>query len=226
MGAHLTINSYGGTGARGMFDAVLRAANRQGQLFVAAAGNDGTNNDLRPVYPASHPAEIVLSITAMDPDGRLPSYANYGPNTVHLAAPGSDILSTSLDNSYTVKSGTSMAAPFGAGAAALVLAAMVEQGNASRLHGQGLRVKQVIMASAGARTRRMQSTLAGGGSVSANRAMALLAGEDLPPPRLPAEAEPTLGLEMIAVIALLGISFVMGLAALCMLIFRRGSRGG
>ena len=90
-------------------------------LFVAAAGNYGLSNDFMPMYPASYDVPTVVSVAATTNTNELAYFSNYGPTTVHLGAPGADILSTMPGNTYGFASGTSMAAPHVSGAAALVL---------------------------------------------------------------------------------------------------------
>src|SRR5262249_18838285 len=110
----------------------IDASGKAGLLFVAAAGNaapgqSGTNNDITPVFPASHNLPNVIAVAASDNRDQLASFSNFGPKTVALAAPGVNILSTELTNSgqifnftgYGTLSGTSMAAPHVAGVAAL-----------------------------------------------------------------------------------------------------------
>src|SRR5205085_5254328 len=75
-----------------MFDAIDYAAQNDG-VVVAAAGNEGTNNDQLPVWPASYTLPNVISVMASNRHDDKPSFSNYG-QTVHLAAPGSGILST------------------------------------------------------------------------------------------------------------------------------------
>jgi subtilisin family serine protease len=102
---------------------VIRKANDAGILFVAASGNATTNNDRRPHYPSSYALPNVISVAALDRSDGLAQFSNYGARTVHIGAPGKDILSTWLGGEYESKSGTSMATPVVAGVAALVVAA-------------------------------------------------------------------------------------------------------
>jgi len=100
----------------------IRAAGEQGILFVAAAGNNSTNNDKRPHYPSNYDLPNVISVAALDRSDELASFSNFGIKTVHVAAPGREILSTWLNDQYREASGTSMATPYVAGVAALILA--------------------------------------------------------------------------------------------------------
>lgn len=121
--ADLTSNSWGGGGySQALFDAIAEA-DKAGILFVAAAGNARSDNDKTPSYPASYELDNILTVAATDSTDTLASFSNFGATSVDLAAPGVDILSTVPGNSYKKFSGTSMATPHVAGAAALLKAA-------------------------------------------------------------------------------------------------------
>lgn len=113
--------SWGSTQYSRALEDAIRAAGEQGILFVAAAGNSSTDNDRRAHYPSNYNLPNVISVAAVDRTDSLTSFSNYGAKTVHIAAPGRDILSTWLNNSYREASGTSMAAPQVSGVAALIL---------------------------------------------------------------------------------------------------------
>jgi thermitase len=100
---------------------VIRRAGESDILFVAAAGNDSEDADRTPHFPANYQLPNVISVAALDRRDQLASFSNYGAKNVHIAAPGKEILSTWLDGQYQEHSGTSMATPFVAGVAALVL---------------------------------------------------------------------------------------------------------
>ncbi len=117
-----TSNSWGGGGySQSLADAIAAHLDR-GILFVAAAGNDSNDNDLAPAYPASYRLPNVISVAATTSADARASFSNFGQRSVHLAAPGAAILSTTPGNGYSSFSGTSMATPHVSGVAALLRA--------------------------------------------------------------------------------------------------------
>ncbi len=120
MKAKILSNSWGGSGSSKALKAAIVRANAAGILFVVAAGNDGSNNDKIPTYPASYQQPNVVTVASIGPTGALSSFSNFG-KTVHVAAPGERVLSTVLKGTEKL-SGTSMATPHVAGIAALLLA--------------------------------------------------------------------------------------------------------
>lgn len=139
MKVNVMSNSWGGGGfSQALADAITRAKDA-GILFVAAAGNSSNDNDASPEYPAGYQIDNVVSVAAIDPAGQVASFSNYGKNSVHIAAPGVNVLS------YTMRgleswSGTSMATPHVSGVAALLYSQDLTQSYAT--------VKQRLLASA------------------------------------------------------------------------------
>ncbi|HND52200.1 MAG TPA: S8 family serine peptidase, partial [Pirellulaceae bacterium] len=117
-----TNNSYGGGGFNPAMVDAIRASVDAGVLFVAAAGNASTDIDVVPFYPAGYALDGIVSVAATDHADHLAWFSNYGATGVDLAAPGDGILSTVPGGDYAVYSGTSMATPHVAGAAALLAA--------------------------------------------------------------------------------------------------------
>jgi subtilisin family serine protease len=115
----VTNNSWGGGGFSQALSDAIEITGDMGILFVAAAGNSGTNNDLFPHYPSSYSLSNIIAVADTNRFEQLSSTSSFGPTSVDLSAPGSDILSTFPGNAYATISGTSMATPHVAGAAML-----------------------------------------------------------------------------------------------------------
>lgn len=128
-------------------------------LFIASAGNSGTNNDDVPIYPASYNSSNIISVAAIDPNNTLARFSNFGFKSVDIAAPGTNILSLDLHGGYSPKNGTSMSAPHVAGAAALLKAYMPDL--------SALNLKDIILFSA-ARTPSLAGKVLTGGMLHVN----------------------------------------------------------
>jgi uncharacterized repeat protein (TIGR01451 family) len=125
-GANLRIlnNSYGGGGRSQAEIEAIGALADAGILFVASAGNNARDNDRFPHYPSNYELPNVIAVASTGHSNSLSShFSNYGKRTVHMAAPGENILSTLPEGQYGTMNGTSMAAPHVSGAAALLCAA-------------------------------------------------------------------------------------------------------
>jgi len=121
-GAKITNNSWEGAPYSQALSDAIQNAQQHGQIFVAAAGNEGANDNTSSDYPASFSKTLnnVVAVAATTNNDQLASFSNYGDGTVALAAPGVNILSTAPGGGYGTMSGTSQAAPQVAGALALV----------------------------------------------------------------------------------------------------------
>jgi len=121
------------------YGSAIKALSDAGIIVVIAAGNEGQDIDnptgyMHPTlgwidlqgqlcYPACFQFDNTITVASITSTGARSSFSNYSPNYVHLAAPGSGILSTTPANTYSTFNGTSMATPHVTGAAALIAAA-------------------------------------------------------------------------------------------------------
>lgn len=157
-----TNNSWGGGGySQALYNAISRA-NNANILFIAAAGNDGTNNDTTASYPANYDLPNVISVAAIDRTGKLANFSQYGAKTVDLGAPGVGVYSTTAYNLYESMDGTSMATPHVTGAAALY--ASVKPGATAA------QIKNALLSSA-VPTASLSGKTVTGGRLDANAAL-------------------------------------------------------
>ncbi len=91
MGVKVTNNSYGGAGTSVAFSRAINRAQAAGQIFVAASGNDGLDNDVTSSFPTNYFTSFdnVVSVAATDNADRLADFSNYGLRTVTLVRPAS-----------------------------------------------------------------------------------------------------------------------------------------
>jgi thermitase len=112
--------SFGSSSSSSSLHDAVDYAQDHNALLVVAAGNDSENIDKHPLYPASYTDSNILAVAASTSDDTLADFSNFGSTGVDVAAPGDSIYSTYLDGGYRVLSGTSMAAPYASGVAALL----------------------------------------------------------------------------------------------------------
>jgi subtilisin family serine protease len=177
-------NSWGGGGfSQALLDEITKA-NSENMLFVAAAGNSGVNTDTSPNYPSSYDAPNVVSVAATDNRDQKASFSNWGATSVDLGAPGVDILSTTVGNTYSWFSGTSMATPQVSGTAALMLAACPALTTAS--------LKSTLLGSVDP-VASMAGITTTGGRLNVNTAVRACATPPTTPPAAPTSLTATAG---------------------------------
>jgi thermitase len=114
--------SFGASSKSSALEDAVKDAKSAGVLLVVAAGNDSESIDKTPEYPAAYTYANILTVAATTASDTLASFSNFGSKSVDLAAPGDSIWSTYLGSGYKQLSGTSMAAPYVSGAAAMLRA--------------------------------------------------------------------------------------------------------
>lgn len=155
-------NSWGGGAFSQALSDAINAAGDQNILFVAAAGNSGTNNDVTASYPSNYDCsrggtrgwDCVLAVAAIDSTGALATFSQYGATTVDIGAPGVAITSTVPNGAYASFNGTSMATPHVTGAAALCASMDPTM--------TGAAIRNAIMLSAAPTTSLVGRTVSGG----------------------------------------------------------------
>ena len=120
-GARLSNNSWGGAGTSQALSNAIDRARQANHIFVAAAGNNSSNNDVTPNYPANLPIDNIVAVAAIDHNGNIADFSNRGVQTVDIGAPGVNILSCLPGGGYQYLDGTSMATPHVTGALSLLL---------------------------------------------------------------------------------------------------------
>ncbi len=123
-GASVINCSWGAVGQDATVAEAIQYANQHNVIVVCAAGNYALNITTTFFFPASYSTQYpnVISVAAVDKIGALAGFSNYGVGTVQLAAPGVNVVGLANNGLYTVDTGTSMAAPYVAGAVALIKA--------------------------------------------------------------------------------------------------------
>lgn len=154
--------------SRGFVDAIVKEcagfpAASPNTLFVFAAGNDGTDNDLSPVSPANIKVDNTIAVAATLGSEKLASFSNWGLTKVEVAAPGVVIRASIPGNEYIELSGTSMAAPY-----VTNVAARVQEANPS-LNPAG--VKKILVDTVDKKDW-LKSKVSSGGIVNDQRALA------------------------------------------------------
>jgi thermitase len=176
-GADVINMSLSGTSASSTLENAVNYAWNKGVVVVTSAGNNGNST---PVYPAYYVNSFAVAST--DSADRLSSFSNRG-DWVDIAAPGSSIYATLMNNTYGYKSGTSMSAPFVSGLAALVMAGVSDSNSNGRLNDE---VRSIIEASAD----NIGVSGIGAGRINAAAAVAGLSGT-APTPAPAPEPVPT-----------------------------------
>jgi thermitase len=160
-GVQVMSNSWGGGEKEQSLQDAITSAEAAGITFVAAAGNESSDNDRTDSFPANYEVSNVISVGSFQGNGAKSSFSNYGVKKVHVTAPGSTILST-YKGGYSNLSGTSMACPHVAGIVGLILS------KEPNLTPAQIRERLIKTST---KTSKLQSASVSGGRVDAYRAL-------------------------------------------------------
>jgi subtilisin family serine protease len=163
-GARVINLSVNGTEPSHALDDAIRQAEAQGALVVTSAGNDGEDRDRVASYPASIQSPALLTVASSTRRGALGSQSAYGVASVDIAAPGDGVITSDLNGGFTTRSGTSFAAAYVSGAAALLASA--------RPTATGAQLRSALVRSA--RGGGSVDCLIGGGRLDVKDALKLL----------------------------------------------------
>ena len=173
-GAHVYTNSWGGVGFSQFLADEIAALDG---VFVVAAGNDGgVDLDDSPIYPASFDLPNLIAVASTTKKDQLSGFSNFGLRSVHVGAPGSDIISTVLDGGIGVMSGTSMATPIVSGAACLLQSLRLDAGLEPL---SGARIKEIILSTVD-HLETLSTKVASGGRLNVEQAVQAIR-HDIPP---------------------------------------------
>lgn len=165
---HVDIINYSGGGKKPSQEEeeILRKANKQGILIIVAAGNDGKDldQDHDRYYPASYKLPLMIAVTAHDQNGQHLNFANYGPKTVHISAPGEEILSILPNQKFGQMTGTSQATAFTTAVAAMLKSQFPKLGS--------YEIKEIILNSA-ERSKQFKGKIASEGILKATKSYQL-----------------------------------------------------
>ncbi|MFN8122540.1 MAG: S8 family serine peptidase [Thermoleophilia bacterium] len=183
-GARVINASWGSSSSwQPLCDAIQAAADR-GVLFVAAAGNNGTDESTGVSYPAGCPSAGIISVAATTSTDDLAYYSNRGATKVDLGAPGTSVYSLAPGSGYATKSGTSMAAPHVVGVAAMLL---------GRHPSLGVAELKALLMDTGTPLSALNGTTVSGRRLSASAALTAADAPDTTPPTAPAVTAPASG---------------------------------
>lgn len=168
--AHIINYSGGGAEFSAAEKKAIERAQKQGILFVAAAGNErkDTDKDANKYYPGAYGLDNIIAVAATDINNKLLSSSNWGAATVHVTAPGENIYSTLPGGKYGYLTGTSQATAFVTGLAALLMA------KDAGLRGKPEKVKQLIVGNVD-KVEELKAKVISGGRINAYAALAEVA---------------------------------------------------